>query len=363
MAGDMRTFVPHAAVAGAFSVITVGLVVWALQRPYGRPQDTFDRCVARYATGTLTTDDAARQCGQDALRPAIKGAGRASYDEIVAIYDRASRLGMARLNETTGAADKAGRAAFATLPWNEQNRIKGAGKQAFVYSHGLRALSADEQALVSDTSVLLDPSKRDALVRTLGERAANGAAPAAGARTRAGTLALTLLTLKVERAGNAAFNALARDERQEVEERSLNEYIAREGFARLGDADKTAVGRPEVLMDRAAKSARAATLGRDLLEPADKARLPNKTQAEFAAARDEFTEAEGRRIVGNRLLASMKDSRPNLEIEGYSGTVVAWSAATGAVRWRGIAAADAAGLLGSRARFERRGNAWTMDWR
>ena len=63
MAIDTRALVPHAAVAGVFAAITIGLVLGAFQRPYGRPQSTFDRCVARYAAGTLTKDEGAERCG------------------------------------------------------------------------------------------------------------------------------------------------------------------------------------------------------------------------------------------------------------------------------------------------------------
>jgi hypothetical protein len=363
MALDTRTFVPHAAVAGVFAVITAGAVFWALRRPYGRPQDTFDRCVARYAAGTLSKDDGAERCGQDTLRSAITASGQALYYEIDAIYDRAEERGRARVRDAMVAAYKAGRSAFSSLPYNEQVRIKGASKQAFVYSSGLGALSSDEQALVADASVLLDATKRDALVRALGQKAVNGAAATDAARTRAGAQALAALTLKVERAGNAAFKSLSRDKKDEIEERSYFEYAAKEGFARLDDAGKAAIGTVAVLTDLSARTERIPAVGRGLLDPADQAKLPNKTHKEFAAAHDVFVDTEGRRIIGSRLVASFKQSRPDLEIDRYSGTVIAWSGASGAIRWRSPTPPDAAVLLGSSARFERNGNAWTMDWR
>jgi hypothetical protein len=297
MAGNLRTFVPHAAVAAAFAVITAGAAVRAVQHPYSRPHDTFDRCVARYAAGTLTDDDGAKLCGQHVLLPAIVGAGRAHFTEIEAIYDHATELGKARIRDVMIAAYKTGRAAFSALPHAEQTRIKGASKQAFI------------------------------------------------------------------RSGNADFNALTREERQTIEERSFYEYIAKEGFAHLGDADKAVVGDVSVLTDLAARTARAIVVGRDLLDPADKARLPNTTKQEFAAGRDAFIDTEGRRLIGSRLAASFKPSHPTLAIERYSGTVVAWSRATGAVQWHGVAGADATALLGSSVVFARKGNVWTMDWR
>jgi hypothetical protein len=359
---DTRALVPHAAVAGVFSAITIGLVLGALQRPYGRPQNTFDRCVARYAAGTLTKDEGAERCGQDVLWPAIRAAGRSLYDETVVLYDRADEIGKTRLREATAAAFKAGRAAFIALPYDERSRINATGKQTFIYSHGLGALSPEERPLVPDASVLLDATKRAALVRTLGETAESGATSAA-ARARAGNKALDLITSKVERAGNAAFNALSHDDRQAVEDRGYSEYVCKEGFARLSDADKAAVGTPGILMDRAAQGERAAALGRTLLDPADRAKLSNKTRKEFVAARDTFVETEGRRMIGSRLVASFKQSRPTLQIERYSGTLLAWYAAAAAVRWSDAESSDAAHLLGSGALFERHGHAWTMEWR
>jgi hypothetical protein len=350
-------------VAGLFSVLTAGAVFWALKSPYGRPQDTFDRCMARYSAGTLTNDEGAFRCGQDTLRSAIRSSGRARYDEIDAIYDRAEERGKARVRDAMAAAYKAGRAVFSSLPNDEQNRIKAASKRAFVYARGFSELSSDERALVGDPSALLDATKRDALIRALGEKAISGAAPNAATPHRNGTQVLATITAKVTLAGNAAFRALARDDREAIEERSYYEHIAREGLARLDDADKAVIGDVTVLTDLAARTARIPVVGRGLLSEADRAKLPNKTHEQFAAAGDTFIDTEGRRIIGARLATSFKGSRPSLEIERYSGTVIAWSGAMAAVRWSGAIPPDAADLLGSNARFRRNGNVWTMDWR
>lgn len=363
MAVVTRDLVPHAVVAGLFSALAAGAVSWALTSPYGRPQDTFDRCMARYAAGTLTNDEGAFRCGQDTLRPAIRASGRTLYDEIDATYDRAEERGKARVRDAMAAAYKAGRAVFSSLSIDEQSRIKGVSKRAYVSARGFGALSPDEQTLVGDPSALSDAAKRDALIRALGEKSVTGAAPNAAAQHRAGTQALASITAKVTLAGTAAFKALGRDEREAVEERSYYEYIAKEGFARLDEADKAVIGDVTVLTDLGARTARTAAVGRGLLSEADRAKLPDKTREQFTAARETFIDTEGRRIIGARLATSFKGSRPSLTIERYSGTAIAWSGALAAVRWSGAMPPDAADLLGTNARFSRSGNVWTMDWR
>ena len=380
MAAEKSNLVPHAVIAALFLLAMFGLGFTSMRRPYNLPQSTFDLCVARYATGTLASDEDAWRCGQDQLKGAIAAAGKEYFDEIVGIYKRAEELGAARVAEATVPALKAGRAAFAALPPNEQYRIKGTTRQAYIYTQGLGALSPEERAVVADGSTLLDAAKRDVLIRTLGEKtladtvrqivagktdqelaAIPGGALAAGLRRRAGTQTIAAMTAKVERAGIDAFNALLPDEKQEIDERGVYDYVCREGFSRLGEIDKAAIGNAAVLTDPAAKSAQIAVVGRELLQPADKAKLPKKTLKDFAADSAKLIDAEGRRIVGQRLAASLKQSRPSLKIQRYAGTVIAWSAARGSVRWRD-GTADAARLLGSSAVFQRHGNVWAMVW-
>lgn len=367
-------------VVAGLAVVAAGSIWWHLERPVGRPETVFEHCVRRFANGRLApADPDARKCGQSRIEPAIAAAGQQRYAEVLAIFERAERLGGERVAAAIDRARVGGRAALAALPWRERQRIEEASRREFVLSNGLGAMTSAERALLPDAHAFSDPAVRRGAVVALGEAALDGTIRArvagktdaqlaidpelaffAGIRRESGETSLAEIESRVAAMGGQALIRLPWSDRQRIEQRSRNEFMTGAVLRALSEQDRDLLGDGRVIFDESLVPPLAFRAGRSLLSDADRAQLPDGDKGAFVQAMAAFVDREGRRILGDKLRQVLRSSRPSLGDGSWSGTLLAWNAREAAVRW-GVD--EASQLFGSHAVFYREDRSWNLVWR
>lgn len=243
--------------------------------------------------------------------------GTAEYNRILAIFNKARRLGRERYYRSRSEMWRSGEAAFKALPYDSQTTIRNKSKKAWLSKQAFASLTPEEQKTFGSAEVLTDRSKLQALAYKVAkpnlteeDKALIGnkdpeseqvkqdpqlKAIVARAK-RVGMAVLGRIAGKANRAAKAEFWRLSRGERRRITRASRDRYIYQTGLD--SHADKSLFKTVKVLLDPDTSdvSGLQRSLGLASLESKERADIKRRNYVKFVAARETFIETKGTRL-------------------------------------------------------------------